>query len=69
MGQVYQATDTKLDIRRCGKRTQQPASPAEIEVYGEVGHGWCVLDSRVHYDAEADRAWAQLLRFFESALA
>ncbi len=27
MGQVYQATDTKLDIRRCGKRTQQPASP------------------------------------------
>ena len=37
--------------------------PAEIEVYN-ADHGWCVLDSPVYNQAEADRAWARLLALY-----
>ncbi len=38
---------------------------AEIEVYAG-DHGWTVLDSPVYDQAEADRAWANLLELYSS---
>lgn len=37
--------------------------PAEIEVYA-ADHGWCVPDSPVYDQAEADRAFARLLALY-----
>jgi carboxymethylenebutenolidase len=41
---------------------------AEIEVY-PAAHGWCVPDSDVYDEAQAERAWSRLLALFETALA
>ena len=41
--------------------------PAEIEVYA-ADHGWTVLDSPVYDEAEAERAWANLLELYSAAL-
>ncbi len=43
--------------------------PAEIEVYAEAMHGWCVPGSRVYHEAQAEKAWARLLATFKTALA
>jgi carboxymethylenebutenolidase len=42
---------------------------AEIEVYQGAMHGWCTVDSPVHNEAQAERAWGRLLDLFERALA
>lgn len=42
---------------------------AEIEVYDGALHGWCVIDSAVYHEAQAERAWARTLAMFERALA
>ncbi|MDR2213656.1 MAG: dienelactone hydrolase family protein [Pseudomonadales bacterium] len=42
---------------------------AEIEVYADALHGWCVIDSAVYNEAQAEKAWGRLLALFESALA
>ncbi len=42
---------------------------AEVEVYDGAMHGWCVPDSRVYNEAQAERAWARLLDLFSRALA
>ncbi len=42
--------------------------PAEIEVYTGANHGWCVPDSAVYHEAQAERAWSRLLATFEAAL-
>lgn len=42
---------------------------AEIEVYDGALHGWCVPDSPVYHQEQAERAWARLLHLFETALA
>ncbi|MDR0781720.1 MAG: dienelactone hydrolase family protein [Pseudomonadales bacterium] len=42
---------------------------AEIEVYPESLHGWCVIDSAAYNQATAEKAWGRLLALFESALA
>lgn len=42
---------------------------AEIEVYEEAMHGWCVLDSPVYHEAQAERAWQRMLMLFEQTLA
>lgn len=42
---------------------------AEIEVYPGARHGWCVLDSRVYNQEQAERAWARLLALYEKTLA
>ncbi|MCR9259389.1 MAG: dienelactone hydrolase family protein [Pseudomonadaceae bacterium] len=42
---------------------------AEIEVYDGAMHGWCVPDSRVYNEAQAERAWSRLLNLFSTALA
>jgi carboxymethylenebutenolidase len=41
---------------------------AEVEVY-KAAHGWCVPDSAVYNEAEAERAWSRLLATFGKALA
>jgi carboxymethylenebutenolidase len=41
---------------------------AEIEVY-PAAHGWCVPDSAVYDEQQAERAWSRLLALFERALA
>jgi carboxymethylenebutenolidase len=41
---------------------------AEVEVYG-AQHGWCVTDSTVYQETQAERAWSRLLALFERALA
>lgn len=42
---------------------------AEIEVYEGAQHGWCVPDSAVYNEEQAERAWARMLALFETALA
>lgn len=42
--------------------------PAEIEVYAG-DHGWTVPDSPAYAEAEAERAWANLLKLYGTALA
>jgi carboxymethylenebutenolidase len=42
---------------------------AEIEVYPNALHGWCVPDSRAAENkADAQRAWAKLVALYKSAL-
>lgn len=41
---------------------------AEIEVYRDAMHGWCVLDSRAYNEAEANLAWSKLLELFKRRL-
>jgi carboxymethylenebutenolidase len=42
---------------------------AEVEVYAGAQHGWCVTDSTVYNDGQAERAWSRLQALFERALA
>ncbi|MGZ8848079.1 MAG: dienelactone hydrolase family protein [Pyrinomonadaceae bacterium] len=43
---------------------------AEIEVYPDALHGWCVPDNQNTYKnkADADRAWAKLIALYKAAL-
>jgi carboxymethylenebutenolidase len=42
---------------------------AEIEVYPQVLHGWCVPDSKNAYNrSDADRAWAKLVALYKATL-
>src|SRR5438477_4996279 len=50
--------------------------PAEIEVYTQAQHGWCVPDmpkqangQPIYNKPDADRAWAKLLALYKTALA
>jgi len=42
---------------------------AEVEVYSGAAHGWCVPDSAVYDQAQAERAWSRLVVLFGKALA
>lgn len=42
--------------------------PAEIEVYPDARHGWCVPDSKASNKAAADHAWAKLVALYRTAL-
>ena len=49
--------------------------PAEIEVYSQSQHGWCVPDmpkqangEPIYNKADADRAWAKLLALYKAGL-
>ncbi|MBC8067801.1 MAG: dienelactone hydrolase family protein, partial [Deltaproteobacteria bacterium] len=49
------------DAKTALKQTAEAAQlPAEIEVY-PAQHGWCVTDSPVYDEAQAERAWSRLL--------
>lgn len=49
--------DAKDALRSAARDAQRDA---EIEVY-PAQHGWCVLDSPVYDEAQAERAWSRLL--------
>ena len=49
--------------------------PAEVEVYSQAQHGWCVSDMPVqpngqgiYNKADADRAWGKLAALYKAAL-
>ena len=51
-------------------------NPAEIEVYSDAQHGWCVSDMPkqangmpIYNKPDAEKAWAKLLALYKSALA
>ena len=51
-------------------------NPAEIEVYSQSQHGWCISDmpkqpngQPIYNKADADRAWTKLLALYKAALA
>ena len=41
---------------------------AEMEVYEDAMHGWCVLDSPAYSRAPTEKAWALTLALFDEAL-
>jgi carboxymethylenebutenolidase len=41
---------------------------AEIEVYPNARHGWCVPDSKAENKPDANRAWAKLVALYKEAL-
>jgi len=41
---------------------------AEIEVYPNALHGWCVPDTKKPSQADAERAWSKLVRLYKKAL-
>ena len=50
-------------------------NPAEIEVYSQSQHGWCISDmpkpaggQPIYNKADADRAWTKLLALYKAAL-
>jgi carboxymethylenebutenolidase len=50
--------------------------PAEIEVYSQAQHGWCVMDmpkqpngQPIYSQPDAERAWSKLLALYKQALA
>ncbi len=49
------------------KAAEAAGRDAEIEVY-PAQHGWCVTDSPVYDEAQAERAWARLLVLLEAQL-
>jgi carboxymethylenebutenolidase len=56
------------DVKHVLSQTFEAAGlSAEIEIY-PAGHGWCVPDSPVYDEAQAERAWGRLLALFETAL-
>ena len=42
---------------------------AEIEVYEDTLHGWCVPGSDAYHQASAERAWDRLMNLFDTSLA
>jgi len=49
------------------KTFAETGRPATVEVY-QGDHGWTVPGSQVYHEAEAERAWAELLKLYGSAL-
>jgi carboxymethylenebutenolidase len=41
---------------------------ATVEVYA-ANHGWCVKGSQVYNEAEAERAWTNLMALYRTNLA
>jgi len=47
---------------------EQAGLAAEVEVYEGAMHAWCVPDSAVYHQAQAERAWRRLLHLYDNAL-
>jgi carboxymethylenebutenolidase len=41
---------------------------ADIQVYEDAFHGWCVTDSSVYNQSKAEVAWKKLLQLYEKSL-
>jgi carboxymethylenebutenolidase len=58
------APEHKETLREAADRAE---IAADIEVY-PAQHGWCVIDSPVYHEEEAERAWARMLATFERSV-
>lgn len=56
--------DAKTALRAAAENA---AAEVDVEVYAG-DHGWTVLDSPVYNEAEAERAWAELLEMYSESL-
>ena len=81
-GRMYFGIATNDDTQQPDAKTKLKEAfdaakvPAEIEVYSQAQHGWCVSDmpkqangQPIYSKPDADRAWAKLLALYKSALA
>ncbi len=81
-GRMYFGIAANDDMQQSDAKTKLKESfdaakvPAEIEVYSQAQHGWCVSDmpkqangQPIYSKADADRAWGKLLALYKSALA
>jgi carboxymethylenebutenolidase len=67
-----QQPDAKTKLREAFDAARVPA---EIEVYSQAQHGWCVRDmpkqangQPIYNQADAERAWAKLLALYKAGL-
>jgi carboxymethylenebutenolidase len=67
-----QQPDAKTKLKEAFEAVK---NPAEIEVYSQSQHGWCISDmpkpaggQPIYNKADADRAWAKLLALYKAAL-
>ena len=80
-GRMYFGIASNDDKQRPGDKDKLKESfaavhvPAEIEVYSDALHGWCVTDMPlqngmpIYNKADAERAWGKLLALYKQALA
>ena len=68
-----QQPDAKTKLKEAFETAK---NPAEIEVYSQSQHGWCISDmpkqangQPIYNKADADRAWTRLLALYKTALA
>lgn len=60
-----QAPTVKDDLKAAFAAAKRPAT---VEVY-KADHGWCVRGSAVYNEAEAERAWSNLIALYKTQLA
>jgi carboxymethylenebutenolidase len=67
-----QQPDAKTKLKEAFEAVK---NPAEIEVYSQSQHGWCISDmpkqpngQPIYNKADADRAWGKLLALYKAAL-
>jgi carboxymethylenebutenolidase len=67
-----QQPDAKTKLKEAFEAVK---NPAEIEVYSQSQHGWCISDMPkqaggppIYNKADADRAWTKLLALYKAAL-
>jgi len=67
-----QQPDAKTKLKEAFEAVK---NPAEIEVYSQSQHGWCISDmpkqaggQPIYNKADADRAWTKLLALYKAAL-
>jgi carboxymethylenebutenolidase len=78
---MYIGIATNDDMQQPDAKTKLKESfeaakvPAEIEVYSQAQHGWCVSDmpkqangQPIYSKPDADRAWGKLLALYKAAL-
>src|SRR5216684_1999617 len=78
---MYIAIATNDDMQQPDAKTKLKESfeaakvPAEIEVYSQAQHGWCVSDmpkqangQPIYSKPDADRAWGKLLALYKAGL-
>ena len=68
-----QQPDAKVKLKEAFEAAKVPA---EVEVYANAQHGWCVSDmpkqangQPIYSKADADRAWGKLLALYKASLA
>jgi carboxymethylenebutenolidase len=81
-GRMYFGIATNDDMQQPDAKTKLKEAfaaakvPAEIEVYSQAQHGWCVSDmpkqangQPIYSKPDADRAWGKLLALYKAGLA